>query len=65
MQLRACAYGEEQRRNGLQLAPRSSIGALVPEDVPGLPWYANVARALAVFDWRGERAQTFRAPARP
>ncbi|WP_141618835.1 hypothetical protein [Myxococcus sp. AB036A] len=36
---------EEQRRNGLQLAPRSIIGALVPEDVPGLPWYADVARA--------------------
>ncbi len=56
---------EVQRRNGLQLAPRSIIGALVPEDVPGLPWYADVARTLAVFDWRGERVQTIRAPARP
>ncbi|WP_141594112.1 hypothetical protein [Myxococcus sp. AB056] len=56
---------EEQRSNGLQLAPRSIIGALVPEDVPGLPWYADVARALAVFDWRGERVQTLRAPVRP
>ncbi|WP_194863248.1 hypothetical protein [Myxococcus sp. AB036A] len=46
-------------------APRSLIGALVPEDLPGLPWYADVARALAVFGWRGERVQTNRAPARP
>gem|GEM_PF-4020316 len=56
---------EVQRRNGLQLARRSTIGALVPEDVPGLPWYADVARALAGFDWRDERVQTSRAPARP
>ncbi|MGA9522049.1 MAG: hypothetical protein WBV82_11320 [Myxococcaceae bacterium] len=46
---------EVQRRDGLQLGPRSILGALVPEDVPGLPWYADVARELAVYDWRGER----------
>ncbi|WAM28328.1 GNAT family N-acetyltransferase [Myxococcus sp. NMCA1] len=56
---------EVQRRNDLQLAPRSLIGALMPEVSPGLPWYADVARALAVFDWRDERVQANRAPTRP
>ena len=46
---------EEQRRNGLQLSPRCLLGGLVPEDVPALPWYADVAHALSVDDWRGER----------
>jgi RimJ/RimL family protein N-acetyltransferase len=54
----------EQRRNGLQLAARCLLGGLVPEDVPGLPWFEEVARALEVDDWRGARAPRPRGASR-
>jgi RimJ/RimL family protein N-acetyltransferase len=46
---------EAMRAAGYQGTTVTVLRGLVPEDVPGLPWYEDVRRELKVFDWQGER----------